>query len=45
MNTNSNAKRARWTAVWAALKGLEALVGHLAERAKAKALAPPEVAQ
>jgi len=37
--------RARWTAIWLLLKSIEALAGHLAEQAKTKALAPPEVAQ
>lgn len=37
--TPAQQARNKWTAVWVALKGLEALVGHLAERAKARALA------
>ena len=36
--TTTDRKRVRWTAIWAALKGFEALIGHLADRAKEKAL-------
>lgn len=38
--TPAQKRRTAWLALWAFLKGAESLVGHLAERCKARALEP-----
>lgn len=38
--TPAQKRRTAWLALWAFLKGAESLLGHLAERVKARATAP-----